>query len=81
MDLKFGTLYHLTLETVETLKNLQGELIVGLLKNVLITSITLGMSISHIFGTSHSEMLWQIEKVPILAGDIMMAASALKISS
>ena len=66
---------------METLKNLQGELIVGLLKNVLITSITLGMSISHIFGTSHSEMLWQIEKVPILAGDIMMAASALKISS
>ena len=81
MDLKFGTLYHLILETVETLKNLQGKLIAGLLKNVLITSITLGMSISHIFGTSHSEMLWQIEKVPILAGDTTMTTSALKIYS
>ena len=63
------------------IKEFTRKLIVGLLKNVLITSITLGISISHIFDTSHSEMLWQIEKVPILAGDIMMAASALKIYS
>ena len=44
----------------------------------LITSITLGMSISHISGTSHSELLWQIKRVPILAGDLTMATSALK---
>ena len=63
-----------------------GKLSVGLLKiviarYVLITSITMGMSISHIFGTSPSEVLWQIERVPTLAGDLTMAASALKIYS
>ena len=63
LDLKFGTLHHLILETLETLKNLQGKLSVGLLKivlvsYVLITSNTLDMSISHIFRTSHSELLW-----------------------
>ena len=83
MDLKFGALYHLILETLETLKNLRGKLSVGLLKIFLvsyvsITSITFGMSISHIFGTNHSEVLWQIERVPILAGDFTMAASASK---
>ena len=86
MDLKFGTLYYLILETLETLKNLQGKLSVGLLKivlvrYVLITRITLGMSISNIFGTSHSEVLCQIERLPILAGDLRMAPSALKIYS
>ena len=45
---------------------------------MLITSITLGMSIRHIYGTSHPEVLGQIEKVTILAGDLTMAASALK---
>ena len=74
------------LETLETLKNLRGKLSVGLQKIVLvryilITSITLGMSISHIFGTSHSEVVWQIERVPILAGGLRMAVSALKICS
>ena len=63
-----------------------GKLSVGLLKiviarYVLITYITMGMSISHIFGTSPSEVLWQIERVPTLAGDLTMAASALKIYS
>ena len=86
MDLKFGTLHHLILETLETLKNSRGKLRVELLKivlvrYVLITSITLGMLISHIFGTSHSEVLWQIERIPILAEDLTMAASALKIYS
>ena len=47
-------------------------------KNVLIKSITLGMSISHMFGSSHSKVLWQIERVPILGADLTMAASALK---
>ena len=68
LDLKFGTLYQLIWETLETLKNLRGELSVGLLKTVfvsyvLITSIAFGMSSSYIFGTSHSEVLWQIEIV------------------
>ena len=37
------------------------------------------MSIKHIFETSHSEVFWQIERVPILTGAILaMAASALK---
>ena len=62
LDLKFGTLYHLILETTETLKNVRGKLCVRLLKIVLvgfvlITSVTLGVSISHILGTSHSEVL------------------------
>ena len=30
------------------------------------------------FGTNHSEVFWQTERVPILAGDLRMAASALK---
>ena len=51
---KFGTLYHLILESLEILKNLRGKLSVGLLKvvlvgYVLITSVTLDMSIRHIF--------------------------------
>ena len=69
-------LYHLILETLETLKNLRGKSNVGLIVLVgcvLITSITLGMSINHVFGTSHSEMLWQVERVPILAGNFTMA--------
>ena len=49
-----------------------------LLSYVLITSATLSMSISHISGASHSEVLWKIERGPILAGDFKMAASALK---
>ena len=61
---KLGTLYQLILETLETLRDLRGKLSVGLLKiflvglNVLITSFTLGMqySISHIFGSNHSEV-------------------------
>ena len=65
------------------MKNLREKLSVGFLNivlvgYVLITSITLGMSISNIFGTDHSEVLWKIERVPILAGDLTMAASALK---
>ena len=36
------------------------------------------MSISHMFGSSHSKVLWQIERVPKLGGDLTMAASALK---
>ena len=65
------------------MKHLHGKLSVELLKfvlvgYVLITSITLGMSISHNFGTSHSEVLWQIERVSILAGNLTMAASELK---
>ena len=32
LDLKFGTLYHLILETLETLKNFRGKLSVGHLK-------------------------------------------------
>ena len=48
LDLKFGTLYHLILETLETLKNLRGKLGVGFLKivfvgYVLITSVNLGI--------------------------------------
>ena len=48
LDLKIGTLYQLTLKTLETLKNLGGELRVWLLKivivsYVLIKSITLGI--------------------------------------
>ena len=34
-----------------------------------VNAVTLGMSICHIFGTNHSEVLWQIERVPILAMD------------
>ena len=49
-----------------------GLLKIVLVSYVLITSITLGMSISHIFGTSHSEVLWEIERVPILPGDLTM---------
>ena len=65
------------------MKNLRGKLNVGLLKivlvgYVLITSITLGMLISHVLGTSQSEVLWQKERVPILAGDLTIANSALK---
>ena len=61
LDLKFGTSYHLVLETLETFKNLRVKLTVGRLKSaiagyVLITSITLGMSTNHTFGTSHSEV-------------------------
>ena len=71
------------LETLETLKNLRGKLSVALLKIILVdyvltTSTTLGVSISHSFETSHSEVLWQIKRVTILAGDLTMAASALK---
>ena len=75
-DLKCETLYHLILETLKTLKNLRGKLSVRLVSYVLITFITFGMSTSHILGTSHSEMLWQIEIVPVLEGDLTMAASA-----
>ena len=50
---------------LETLKSALGRSIyhyfrllkIALLGYVLITSVTLGMSISHIFGTSHSEVL------------------------
>ena len=38
----------------------------------------MGMLISHIFESSHSEILGQTERVPILAGDLTMAAFALK---
>ena len=44
----------------------------------LITSIALGVTISHIFGTSHLVVLWQIERAFILARDFTMAASTLK---
>ena len=47
----WNILYHLTLETLETLKNLQGKSNAGLIVLVgcvLITSITLGMSINHV---------------------------------
>ena len=86
LDLKFGELYHLILEIAEALNNVRRKLSVELLKNVLvsyvfITSITLGMSISHIFGTNHSEVLRQVEKVPILGGGLMMDASVLTLSS
>ena len=65
------------------IENSRKKLSVGLLKivlvgYVLIRSVTLSMSISHIFGTSHSEVLWQVQRVPILAGDLTMAASILK---
>ena len=67
----------------KTLKHLRGNLSVGLLKftlvgYILIRSVTLGMSISHIFGNSPSEVLWQIERVSILAEHLTIAASALK---
>ena len=83
MGLQFRTLYHLILEFLKTLKNLRGKLGVELLKVALvsydfITSITLGNSISHIFGTSHSGVLWATERVAILALDLTMAASVLK---
>ena len=60
--LKIWDIIHLMLETLETLKNLREKLRVGLLKivlasYVLITSSTLGMSVSHAFGTIHSEVL------------------------
>ena len=48
-----------------------------LVSYVFITSIALGMSIIHIFGTSHSEVLCQIERVLILAGGLPIASSAL----
>ena len=53
LDLNFGTLHHLILETLEALKNLQEKLGFAVLKialvvYVLITSITFGMSVSHI---------------------------------
>ena len=68
---------------METLTNLRENLSVGLLKivlasYVLFTSIMLVMLICHIFGTSHSKVLWQIETVPILTGYLTMAVSALK---
>ena len=44
---------------------------------VFITS-KMAMLISHIFETNHSEILGQIERLPILAGDLTMAAFALK---
>ena len=68
------------LDTLETFKNLRGKLSVGLLKIalILITSVKLGMSMSHILGTSKSEVLWQIERALVLAGDLTMAASVLK---
>ena len=83
LDLKSGTLCHLILETLETMKNLRGKLSVGLLKVVLVSyvliiSLTLCMSISIIFKTSHSEVLWKMKIVTILAGYITMASSALK---
>ena len=61
LDLKFGTLYHLILETLEAMKNSQRELSSGLPKIVLVSfiaiiSITLAISTSHIFGTSFSEV-------------------------
>ena len=67
----------------KTLKHLRGKLSLGLLKftlvgYILIRSVTLGMSISHIFGNRPSEVLWKIERVSILAGHLTMAASALK---
>ena len=76
-------MYHLILETLKTLKNLRGKLSVELLKIVLgsyalIISITLGISISHIFGTSHSDVFWWRERVPILVGNLTIAASALR---
>ena len=61
-----------------TLKHLRGKLSAGLLKIVplsliLIISTTLGISISHILGTSNLEVLWQIERVPSLADDHTLA--------
>ena len=62
---------------------IRGKLSLGLLKftlvgYILIRSVTLGISISHIFGNRPSEVLWKIERVSILAGHLTMAASALK---
>ena len=83
LDLKFGILYYLILETLETLRNLRGKLSVGLLQIVLvgyllIPSVTLCISISHTFEISHSEVIWEIERVSILAGAFTMTAPALK---
>ena len=64
--------------TEEFAKKSVGFLKIVLISYVLITSITLGMSVRYIFGARRSNVLWQIERVPILTGYFTMAASALK---
>ena len=80
---KFGTLCHMLLQNLERLKNLRGKVGVGLLKVILlgyvsITSVKFNMWISYIFGNTQSEVLWQIERAPVLAEDLTRAISALK---
>ena len=37
------------------------------------------MLFKHSFRTSHAEVVWQIERVPILAEDLTMTVSALNV--
>ena len=81
LDLKFGTLYYRILETLETLKNLRVKLSVGLLKIVLVIYV-LNKSITlyqlAIFLELAIQRCSSKYRVPNLAGDLTMAASALK---
>ena len=68
-------LYQLKLEILETLKNLRGKLC-WTPKNCPFKLYLNYVNLPY-FGTRRSEVFWKIERVPILAGDLAMVASAL----